>query len=251
MKEKEVINVYWSPGYEKNPQSPNDWSMLYPEPITLYDDLFKNRNSEAKTDSFFTCPATRSLFKKTLVFRSALHSEHEYDFTDGKQIINPISKTYYNLFPTRTQNLTTGPLLLLSMAYLMFADKPLLASFSSPTFNKTEYLKYGSPVPGEFDIGQWFRTYNLEFQMWEQSGKLKININDPLFYVKFNTDKEIILHRFNLNDKLWNYVDHCINDKFSFGFFRPLNERYKRFQAARLSDSILTEIKKNLVERHD
>jgi hypothetical protein len=246
-KDKDVINVYWAPGYKKTFENPEDWSILYPDPVNLYTDLTKSRNLGAKTDSFLVCPATKDLFKKTYVFKNVINCKYEYDFSGNNNIITPLTEEFLHSFVNREPSITTGPLIRIALSYVLFADQPLLTTFTNPTFSKPEYTKYGTPVPGEFDIGQWFRPYTMEMQMWDKKGTFELKENEPLVYAKFNTDKEIKLHRFNLNDDLWGYIDHCIAYKVLFGPIKPLAERYNKFKQSRLADTILTEIKKNVV----
>ena len=247
---KDIINVYWAPAFRSDTND-QDWSMLYPEPTNLYDSLKKiiNKKNDIQ-NSFFVCPATKPFFKKTYIFTNPSRFEYSFDFTDEKNVVNPVSKNYLNFIVERDSNIETGPLIRPLLSYIFFADQGLPATFTAPYFSKTEYTRYGSVIPGEFDIGQWFRPYVLEMQMWSQSGSLVLEENDPLFYVRFNTDKNIVLHKFEMNKKLWAYVDHCVSDRFIFGPGRSLAKRYNTFKSSRMNDAILNEIKRNVVGTH-
>jgi hypothetical protein len=250
MSKEDFINVYWAPAYGVVDYSTNkivDWSMLYPDPKNLFSNLNKEKRSDVDPVSLFSCPATKNFLKTIYAFQSAMNSEYYYDFSNNNKKIEPVSREHLGIEQRHNPNINAGPLLKIGLGYIFFADEPLVATFTAPFFSNSEYIQYGTPIPGEFDIGQWFRPYALELQMWDSSGKLKINAKEDLFYVRFNTKKNIKLHRFDVNEKLESYMNHCMNYSDMFGRFRPLAERYASFKNARLRDYILKEISKNLI----
>jgi len=236
---KKPMNVYWAPFYD--PVS--DWSLLYPKPEILFNSLLRDKDVEAKNSSVFSCPAFSEKFKRLLVFRNALESSYKYN---DKEVV---SKTdFYLSTESRDNMLTNGPCIYFSLGYIFFSEEPLDAYFTPPFFHKPKYMKYGSIVPGEFDIGQWFRGYTSEIQMWNKSGDFNLEKDEPLFYVEFKTDRPIVLKEFYLNERLWEFG--CASPKSSFIFGRiGLKKRYDMFKASGLREKILTEIKKNLVDQ--
>lgn len=247
MKEKDYINVYWSPAYSQGVEN-SEWNMLYPDPINLFTSLNKNKNIDIEPgDSYFSCPATKDFFKKTYVFNNAINCKYEYNFNYDPVFFQPITENYLGSTFFRKESINSHPMVSLSMSYIFFAEESLTATFSSPAFHKPEYTNYGVCIPGEFDIGQWFRPYAVEIQLWNKEGIFELKENEPFLYVKFNTDKKIKLHRFKYNKQLGKYAAHCINYKNIFGNFKPLSQRYAKFKESRLNDLILKEIKNNLI----
>ena len=243
--EKDVINVYWAPC----PNSLVLSDFMYPDPKTLFSELTEKKIKDGLDPrSFFSCPAVKNKFKNTLVFKNIIDSEYEYhEDSNKKNIFNPISKNYLDFNLDRKPALTTGPQLMLGLSYIFFADEDLEAHFSSPTFHKPGYTNYGSIFPGNFNIGSWFRPYNFEVQLWEKSGKFIIKEDEPIFYVNFQTDKKIKLHRFVLNEKLVDYSKQCVHSSFTIKPNLSLLKRYEMFKNSRLNDQILQEIKKSVV----
>ena len=99
-------------------------------------------------------------------------------------------------------------------------------------FHPAKHTNYGTAVPGDMNIGSWFRPYPLEMQLWGNSGEIKFQENEPLFYVEFDTDKDIILKRFNFNQNLHNYAKHCTtfyNQEYS------LIKRYNQFKRTKMN----------------
>ena len=70
--------------------------------------------------------------------------------------------------------------------------------------------------------------------------------NQPLFYLRFLTDKKINLKRFALTPNLDSYGKKCVDAKSYFGPRRPLDYLYEKFTKSRTRDLVLKEIKENL-----
>jgi|688.fasta_scaffold00121_104 hypothetical protein len=255
MSNKDVINVYWAPAIGYSANGHNEWEMLYPEPTNLYLSLLENKSNniggKGKSKTFFSCPAVKNQFKNTFVFKNVVQSEYRFDFSKTPAEIEPLSKSYIDFNVRSDFGLNVGPSITFELSYGFFADQPLQAFFYQPIFHKSQYTQYGTIFPGNFDIGRWFRSYNVEVQMWNQSGFFKFEEDEPLFYVHFNTDKKIKLHRFKHSRALDKYMNHCVNSPSFMGENLPLVTRYKKFMESRFNETILTEIKKNLTGEHN
>jgi hypothetical protein len=247
MKNNNPIVVYWSPYYPVN-QMANDWSFLYPNPKTLFSELYKDKQKENIGRSFFTCPAFASKTKKMLVLRNATNSSHEYDFTNNQEYLKPIGDLGIELRKLRQASVEFGSTLSYSLNYMFFAEESLEAYFTPPMFHEPKYTKYGTAIPGQFNIGNWFRPYNFEIQLWKEKGEVHLKENEPLFYVEFQTDRPVILKRFNITERLFVYSSANSGSASIFGLGESLSKRYKRFKDVGYREKILTEIKKNLID---
>lgn len=243
---KKPINVYWS--LVNDDTDDTDWTFLYPKPKTLFSNLIKDRKDAKNFFSYFSCPAISSKFKKILVFNSSFDASYKYGYNEETPYIIPTSENFINAFPIREETMNKKPTFQFSLHYCFFADESLDAYFTPPFFHKPEYMKYASPMPGEFDIGKWFRRYNFEVQVWESDGEIYIKTDEPLFYVEFKTTRPIVFHRFQSNNILQKYEKANISSMDIFGKFQTLEEKYNKFKQVGYREKILTEIKKNLIE---
>jgi len=242
---KNPINVYWSPYYVDNKE--NYWSFMYPKPETLIVDLLKNKTEDLDQQSFFSCPAVSTKFKKILVFKNSMNCSYSYDATLEPFKIKSNTEHFMDTDITRSQALKSGPSIQFGMKYIFFADDPLEATVTPPFFHEPKYTQYGSIIPGEFDIGQWFRPVNFEVQLWKNKGDFVLQDGEPIFYLEFKTKRPILLHRFNMTEKLLSYSNSNIKYFNIFGKKVPLVDRYQRFKQAGLGEKILTEIDANLI----
>jgi hypothetical protein len=261
---KDPINLYWAPLIF--PSDPEDWSFMYEKPKTLYSELLAYRQPSEKQTSekqpsenrrnktVFACPAFSDKFTKSLVIKNPFSCSYEYsynpeyDYTDEKQILKATTPVYVNAEYTRSQGLTFGPSIVFSLRHMFFADSPLKMTLCSPFFHEPKHTKYGAIYPGSFDVGQWFRPINIELQMWKQSGELILEKDEPMYYLLFDTDRPIILHRFVLDEQLIKYAYASVGMGKLFSQNFSLLERYKKFKDVGHGEKILTRIKQNLVE---
>ena len=113
-----------------------------------------------------------------------------------------------------------------------------------PFFHEPKYTKYATCVPGIVDISSWFRPFSMEIQLWNMTGEVNIEEDEPLFYANFQTDKPIKLKRFTMNEKLYGYSAHCSQAPNWQGKHLPILNRYRVFKNSRMSELILKEIQK-------
>ena len=69
-----------------------------------------------------------------------------------------------------------------------------------------------------------------------------------MFYVDFKTDKKIVIKRYKLTKELRNMADEFVHSRERYGKFKTLQQRYLVSRKAKMSDQILSEIKKNIVD---
>jgi hypothetical protein len=239
------ITVYWSPYLDS--QQEQDWSFLYPKPVSLFSDHLKNKDKSSK-NHFFQCPATSSKIKKTLVFNSPMTFGYDYDFSENKTNLEINTKEAILMYGIRDDMLTTGPNFKLALSYSFFADQSLEVSYTSPFFHRAKYMESCSTVPGNFNIGEWYRPYSIELQTWSRKGSINFVENEPLFYVEFKTDRPIILKRYSQSDLLIKYSHANVNTTNLFGIGQTLKSRYERFRSIGMREKILSEINKNIID---
>lgn len=248
MGKEDSLTIYWAPFQSFEVENAGEWNMLYPEPQSLMSDLMSIKSPERGTQHFFSCPASSDYFKKTFVFYNGLESSYEYDLTDSTNpIVNPKSDGFLGWGVERPPTLVGRPQFTLNLRYIFFSEESVEITTSSPHFHKPEYTQYGACAPGKMDIGQWFRPYSMELQLWRTKGVLHIKENEPLFYVNVNTDRPVKLQKFHMNAALSALSQHCVKSPFWQGSNLPLAQRYQAFSRSKTGSIVLKEIKKNLL----
>lgn len=247
-KEEDFITVYWAPAISHEVEVHKEFNMLYAEPENMFSYLTLKRSTFDQSMSMMVCPAFKDKMKKTFFFKNSVECNFLYETDDSGVIYLQDQKSFpEEVRATRPPGLSFGPTIVVNRPYIFFSDFELEASFSQPFFHPQGYSKYGSVVPGRFNIGSWFRPYHTEIQMWNKSGELIIKEDEPIFYVEFLTNKKIKLVRFKYTKKLLTYAQHCVDTPQIFGGHLPLTTRYKKFKESRMRDLVLKEIKENIV----
>ena len=108
-------------------------------------------------------------------------------------------------------------------------------------------MLFRSYVPGTYDISKWFRPVEFAFQLWPGVNEFKSVENEPLMYMKFNTEEKIKLHQFKLTDEINGYAKGCMAMK-KFSKIKALNSLYDVFLGNKYNKELLELIKKNVIE---
>jgi hypothetical protein len=247
-KEDDFITVYWAPAISYEVEPHREFNMMYPEPENMFSYLTSRRSTFNQSRSMLVCPAFKGKMKRTFFFKNSTECNFLYETDDrGEVYLQDQIGFPEEVRSLRAPGLDFGPTIVVNFPYIFFSDSEVEASFSQPIFHPQGYSKYGSVVPGTFDIGSWFRPYSTEIQMWNNSGELIIKEDEPIFYVEFLTNKKIKLVRFKYTKKLFTYAQHCVDAPPIFGNNLPLTKRYKKFKESRMRDVILKEIKENII----
>ena len=235
-----VTNIYWSPSFDRIGEI--DWGILYPDPTSLYDELRpKMSNSE---HNMFYCPSFKDLTSNILVLKNPMNADFYID--ESNQVK---SKNKNSLVATinHEPSIINSILLLYGLRWIFFAeDDDIEVTVTSPYFDTPNHLIYGNVVPGKLSISNWFRPINPEFNLKPGVRNLKIDKDEPILYITFNTNKKINLIRFDMDASLIAHSMACSMSS-NWESWVPLAARYKRFKESRRKESILKKIKSNIV----
>jgi hypothetical protein len=253
-KKVDTITVYWAPGQFTSSER-FSWNQFYSAPTPVYSSILSERNPEASSRAIFGCPAYSESMKNLFEIRS-VHEEHvaipEIFFTNPPSTFPtrlPLD-SYLSFELPRASSLKNYIDLAYNMSWLFFSEEPLLAKFTAPYFPPKTPAKGAALAMGEFDIGLWFRNFNLDYMVPTGSTEFNIDINDPLFYVQFFTEKQIVFKRFIHTDVTQKLVEEFAQSSNRRGKKMGISfsNRYDLSRKTMLPNLVLNEIKKNVVE---
>jgi len=241
------IVVYWCPWWTTQPNINLD--LIYKNPQSLFKYAMENYNHQKKTQNFIQCPAVSNRLKQTYFTTNLVETEFEIVYENQEPRVKYLNEKTTNASVgfSHAPTLKNNQLFEYDMRYGLFAEESLHMGINSPYFQKAEHLKYGAIVPGTFDIGSWYRPIIAEFNLWANNNYFHIQSGEPLMYWQFNTDKEIILKRYERTPKLSDIADSLVGFKLVKSSSN-LFSRYRNFNETSLRSIILKEIKNNLVE---
>jgi hypothetical protein len=250
MSKKDTITVYWTPALFNTNQ--DAWDMLYPEPKFILSDLAEKY---VHGGIMLKCPAIKNTMKNVISFYSAIDDNfvlpnkqmEEVAFTNSSlEDLSVNSKIHFR--KERKSSMEGHINVGYNMSWLLFADESLEAKFTAPYFPPTSPVKNSFLSIGEFNIGKWFRQFNLDYHIPFDSKEFKVETGDPLVFVEFLTDKKIIMKRFELSPRLQSLMTEAGRSPSRYGEGMSLLKRYQMAHSAKIPQMILNEIKKNLVD---
>ena len=185
------------------------------------------------------CPALQNELKNTY----NIYSIYNYEFTASNNEV--YSLNYTQEFFNDHVNLRSVEQKLFSyyQGFIFFTDDDSLEmSLMPPYLEDNNINKNCIVIPGKFDIGKWFRIIDYAFFLKRDSNTFKVEQNEVMYYLKFNTNESINLKQFFASDKIKQYAESC--SKLSkTASLRTLQNYYNQFRFKKL---ILKEIKNNL-----
>lgn len=148
------------------------------------------------------------------------------------------------------RDLRAGMISLGICPYMFFADSDCEMQFSGPTLVNNDFSQKCMVVPGQYNIGKWFRGIDFGLFVNEKNTRVSIKKGDTLANIRFLTSEKITFKKFFITPELNNLANLVVNYKHSQKF--PLNNylknMYSDFQKSKIRKQILKEINKNLMD---
>ena len=129
--------------------------------------------------------------------------------------------------------------------WIFWSEEPLTITTSPAHYHKSVFDGYY--VGGSMDIGKWFRPIEGAIQLNEEINTVHIKRNDPIAYVKFETEETVQLKRFYMTKELADLSWGCIKYK-QHDPHRGLQYLYDKFTNRGLEKIITQKIKENVVD---
>jgi hypothetical protein len=234
--------VYWSPFFPSE-QYPSV-QLMYETPDPLLSNLLPRRNKESNGDNWFQCHAFLGAVKNTFILRIPFDVSFGLDSDLG---VFPINSDPENMkFVAMKQPSVIGAYTFAIRGNWIFWSEDSLEMTTSPAYYHNAVVN-GYYIGGSMNIGKWFRPVEGATQLNVGVNTACFRRNDPIAYVKFNTDDPVQLKRFYLTKELEELSWGCIKYK-RYEPHRALSYLYDKFQQRGLDKIITREIKKNVVD---
>lgn len=232
--------VYWTNVIHDEFDSSFSNFISPPEKLSLY---LKNILPPDRKQAFYLkCPSIVEELKKYYVVKFPIDLKIEW----GENRV--FSKDYNQPFFERLTQHGGNGVVFINTHLLLFCEESLELNMLPPFLHGEDLNRDATMLPAGMDIGRWIRPLHPYYIFKNNPGSLNIKAGEPLFYFKFNTDKEITFKKFKYTEKIKNIMKG--NLMFSRTFF-PMNRLkfyYDMFIQYKLRDAFLKEVKNNLVE---
>ena len=223
-------------------------------PDTGYEPLGKKALSVMQTDEKIAirqCPAFRDNFKNTFCvtnpkeFKLSLRENQEarwfIPFMDGDNDDFDVNN-FVLARSDRSFSLTYG--------HMMFwCEEPLEMVQLHPSFTYSDLALKTELMSGSFDISKWFRPLDCAYTACQPNTDLEVKKGDPLYFVRFNTNKKVLFKRFYFSEELREFAKTCVRTRaLESNFFNRLKNYYDAAASINLNKRVTKAIKKELFE---
>lgn len=220
----ETQTVYWTPG--NYTLSDDSWAFLYRSPQKVSKNKFV---FNAPIDDEFKLPMEEiNRIQKGKVHRGFLDSDAMLAISQPKRSETPEHACIqYN------------------MNWHFFTEGSLDATTSLP--EKETPVRGAKFEPETLDIGLWYTQMGLRYDIPLTSEIFKIKMGKPLFYIEFDTDKDVEMVRYNQTTELHNLAQEYYALKPRYGRALKDEEISRGLFEADIPRIVLSQIRKNIV----
>ena len=249
MRSRKPIIVYWAPAAFN--AGLDSWDMLYQEPTFVFSEKIKMNTHNGIMP---LCPATKNALKNVVSLNSAIDDSFDLPtefLNDVAYMDNAVpipTESKIDLLKERKSSLDGYVNFSYNLKWLFFASEPLEARFTAPYFPNKSPVDGAILSIGQYDIGKWFRPFNLDYHVPLGSKHFSILENDPLAYIEFMTDRKIIFKRFLLSPILRGISTESVDSGLRYGKNKGLAHKYQMAEKSKIRQIVLSEISKNLIE---
>ena len=209
--------------------------------LPLFQTVVSDRNKETDpSSSYYKCKSAQEMLNNTFILPNT--KDLNIIFSNGRLLQNPDSKYFRPRLPVFNNGISVD----YDTRWLFFSEDDVSIQLTPPYYHNTLASQYGTILSGEFNISKWFRPIVPTFSLWDGVGSLSISKNDPLAYVKFISEKKVILIEFKETEKIKKIMQECVMLKDKFPNL-PLSESYNKFLLSNKNKELIKEIKNNLI----
>jgi hypothetical protein len=99
--------------------------------------------------------------------------------------------------------------------YLFYCDKSIIIEEMPSLMHKNDFLNNTRVIGGKFDISKWYRPIEYAFEIIDDKVPLIIKRGDPLYYIRFITDKDVnLIQTYEYeNNYVQKFSSNCVNIK--------------------------------------
>jgi hypothetical protein len=246
---KKPIIVYWAP--EAMLEKEHQQILLELPFIPVMKDLQKRRTrkiipkntrEDPNSNGYQVCMALHELVKNLFYIKAPFDVDISIN-EDGS--INHAD--YSNWFLKRHTSIKNAKSADFDLSYMIFCEEKLNVSITPPYLHQTSQPDYGFVCSVKWDISSWFRPHVLIYQLWPNKNNIYFKKNEPLAYLKFETERPIIFKEYKITPEILNILNACLAHKMVVPL-QPMQDLYRRFTQTSMKKRLILEIKKNLIE---
>ena len=197
---------------------------LWCEPVPFINFLKKSKGNAF----YLECPSLNLNYKNCFLITSPI--DININVSESGQVSTDLQPDIEKLLiQPRPLDEGSNTLISFRVFYYFVSEKSLPIQQFQPSILSSQYphLSSISMIDGEFDIGKWVRPLDFAFEINTQPCTISIKRGDPLYSVRFKTDKFVDLDFDNYENELISKTHHNQSSIKSVCPINNLNKNYK------------------------
>ncbi|HQY87120.1 MAG TPA: hypothetical protein PK402_00585, partial [Tepidisphaeraceae bacterium] len=191
----------------------------------------------------------RQSIHNTFVVRSIVNVSLNLQVGPQGGALTPVEQKFskqaemFRLLPSTRRNCAW---LQVAHQMIFFCDQPLEVQATPAFLHRTEAQTRISFLPRVFDCGRWIKSIEAVFEVPNTVTSLQLRVQEPLYYLRFNTPEPIQLVRFQVVPELFETIIGCSN----YPRFRPhstLERAYTQLQDSEILSRVGSLIRSHTV----
>ena len=188
------------------------------------------------------CPALKEFYKNTYSIISPF--DYRLNITDKMFQCFDYDQHFYDRYII-TRDIPNRVVSLRAPEIIFFSEDKNLELELMPPIMSPNLFSDCFYITGKYNIGKHFRSLELALA-FRKDKEIEINSGDSMYYVRFNTDREIEFKRFLFNTELMQIITYITNIRTYTKKIKPLCEYYSKAMQFGYRKKILNNIRKNL-----
>ena len=235
MKNMKDIEVNWCPHNGPNHIERNHMDILAFEPEPLLKHVISMRSKDTE---YLKCPAFRDYCKNTFVMKSPIDYSLEVVDDGEKKFLKSMhqDQKFFDEFVlskfVEDRQKQKGPLndtctlFEFNFGTLVYSKESVIVEQIPSSFAKNTWHHNINLIPARFDISKWIRPFVCAYEIFDDKIPIVIRRGDPLFYMRFVTERNVKLKRVNFNEDLDYLMKNCLSRK-DFESNSTMEENYE------------------------
>ena len=241
MVSKDII-VYWA--YSPMPNKNTYVSMMSNPPTPLFKTLPKRASNKDALQNYINCRGLPNLYKNTFLITSPIDANLSVEYVDEK--CYPVGEGQ-QFFIEETRSFEDMNRIDLDFSYIFFSEESVELAQIPAFIHKTTFSENAFIASGSFDISKWFRPLFPSFIFWKNNSQLQLKKNDPLYYLDFRTDKNVVLKQFEFTEPILEIMAGSLSYR-NANPLTSLQHLYDRFASSKKNKKLIKLIKENLID---
>jgi hypothetical protein len=201
------------------------------------------KDDDIASGGYHLCTALHNLADNMYYLEAPFNANIKLD-SNGSIILE--GKPEEPWFRERGQSMFEGFNIDFTAEVSLFCEEPLDISFTPPYLHKTSQPEQGFIHATKYSISSWFRPIVFIYQLWPGVTSLRLIKGEPMGYVQFHTDRQIIFQQVKMTPEILSIANACLTHKY-LQPLQPLKTLYKKFNEKGVRKSLISEIKKNVL----